>query len=175
MADRNLKKRSDTPAGNFGFHVKIFGVTDADTVELELPVDAVRGLGDGRTSTIRHRPNGFSATTQTPFPGLSVPDAVTLEGSWLYDMGDLRKLQSWRDQVKGKLLPGAIGGIYRDITIHPTADNEFQNTVITGDGTLRLSNCIAVRLTVADFDINAPAVSNWSLEVEFEDMSVLGG
>ena len=104
-----------------------------------------------------------------------MPDSVTVEGAWLYDMGDLEKLQEWRDQVKGKLIPEQIGGSYRDITIHPTAGNEFQNTVFTGSGIITLTNCLATRLSVADFDINAPAVSNWSLEIEFEDMKVVVG
>lgn len=165
------QKRSSTPVGNFSFEVLISGVTDE--VNLALPVDAVRGLGDGRTSVIRHRPNGFSSTTQTPYPGLSVPDAATLEGSWFYDAGDLKKLQEWRDQVKGQIKVDSISGVYRDITIHPTIDNEDMNVVAAGSAHFRLMNCIAVRLTVADFDINAPAVSNWSLEIEFEDLKVL--
>jgi len=168
--DRNLTKRSDTPAGNFSFKVSIQGA-DSDDVILELAVDAVRGLGDGRTSVIRHRPNGFSSTTQIPYPGISTPDAVTLEGSWFYDMKDLEALQEWRRQVKGENVR-SFNGPYRDIVIHPTTANELQNTVTTGSKKIKLFNCIAVRLSVADFDVNAPAVSNWSLEVEFEDMEI---
>lgn len=173
MAD--LKQRSLTPVGNFSFVVRILGAGDEGNIDLNLPVDAVRGVGDGRTSVIRHRPNGFSATTQTPFPGLSVPDSVTLEGSWLYDMADLKKLQEWRDQVKGKLQVAQIGGIYRDITVHPIIRDENQSQVGEQSTFMRLTNCIATRLSIADFDVNSPQVSNWQLEVEFEDLTVLGG
>jgi hypothetical protein len=176
MADRDFTKRSEIPVGNFAFEVKIIGVSEGEEIKLELPVDAVRGLGDGRTSVIRHRSNGFSADTQTPYPGISTPDDVTLEGSWLYDMADLKLLQEWRNQVKGALNISAFGGIYRDVTIHPQAINDDLNVVEdfpSASSHIKLINAIATRLTVADFDINAPAVSSWSLELAFEDMVIL--
>lgn len=172
MAD--LKDRITTPAGNFHFDVKILapGASEEDII-LELPAIAVRGLGDGRTNVIRHRPNAFSAATRTPFPGLSVPDGpLTIDGHWLYDMGDIKKLQLWRDQVKGNADVG-ITGIYRDILVLPVIKNESYG-LLHSDGAFRFKNCLAVKLSISDQDVNAPAISNWSLEVEFEDMIATG-
>lgn len=173
MPDRDLNTRTDTPVGNFAFEVKINGLSGE--LPLELGVDAVRGLGDARTGVIRHRTSGVSATTQTPYPGLSTPDSVTLEGSWFYDMNDIERLDGWRKQVKGDIIPSAIEGIYRDVTIHLTVDNEMLVDIFTGGKVIKLLNAIAVRFSFSDFDINSPAFSSWSLELEYEEMQILGG
>lgn len=168
----NLSKRSGTAVGNFNFEVQIATLSGVKHPDLKLPVDRISGLGDGRTNVMRHRVGGTSAAVTKPFPGISTADAVTFEGAYLYDAEDLKALLDWREQVKGKLAVEHMG-YYRNITITPTSDDATATgiTKING-GIITLQNCIATRLTFSDFDINAPAVSTWSLEIEFEDMTI---
>lgn len=164
-----LKKRSATPAGNFEFEVQVLDLSG--TMALELPVNAVRGLGDGRTNVIRHRANPFGAATQTPYPGLSVPDNVTLEGHWFYDAGDVKLLKDWRDQCIGKAVVSPLG-YFRDVQVLPNPAKEDGTLLGLASASYKLINCVAVNLRIDDFDINNPRVSFWQLELAFEDMLV---
>lgn len=171
----DAKKRSGTGVGNFNFNVRIYEQNGGENPVLTLPADAVRGLGDGRTTVMRHRMSQVGWSTLTPYPGLSTPDAVTIEGSFLFDFADLKNLQDWRDQAKGKIGgPDVVAGYFRSISVMPASldtDADGVQSEILG-GEIRLVNAIPVRLSFSDFDINSPAIMSWSLEVEYEDMIV---
>ena len=173
-AERN-KSRSTTGVANFNFLVEIYptGGAEGELPKLSLPVDAVRGLSDGRTTSIRHRINSTSSAVTTPYPGISTPDPVTLEGSFLFDMEDLIALQMWRKEVKGQKVVnpgGLIAGYFRNIKVTPVSANPDGDTNPILAGSFKLKNAWAARLSISDFDINSPAICNWSLEIEYEDM-----
>jgi hypothetical protein len=175
MSEINKSKRSGNAVGNFNFKVEIISATGEAGPQLVLPVDAVRGLGDAKTNVIRYRSGGLANVTSRPYPGLSPnPPPCTIEGTYLFDLGDIKELAAWRDQVKGKVLSDGIS-YFRDIMVVPdSADFDSLGVAvpeIVGTSII-LRNCICVALNLADFDINSPAVSSWSMEIEYEEMEI---
>jgi hypothetical protein len=176
------KKRSTNAVGNYKFHVTMFttgvdGGAGKQTPVLDLPVDAVRSLGDSRTNIMRHRVHPESEAVTTPYPGISTAEAITLEGTFLFELDDVIKLQQWRQQARGVSdlgleVPGEINGYLRDIIAvpySPTVDSDGgESEVLAGE--FKLINCVPVKLSISDLDHNAAAVCNWSLEIEYEQM-----
>jgi len=165
------KSRSTSAVGNFNFSVKIYSIGSESPV-LTLPADSIKGIGDARTTVMRHRVNPQGWAVTTPYSGISTPEPVTIEGSYLFDAADIISLQEWHQQAQGKVhVAGteAIAGYYREIVVMPTSEDS--SGVIVGSS-IKLLNCMPVRVSIADFDLNAPAISNWSIEIEFEDMIV---
>lgn len=173
MAELNTSQRTKKPIASHSFELKILGV-DGD-LPLVYAVDAVRGLGTAKTNIIRFRNGAISDTTTTPYSGISTPDPVTLEGVVSFDMADLKELETWADQVKGKATSAFVGGEYRDVTIEAVVRNKWAQTIsgVTGAGKLKLTNCLLTGLSVSDFDINASEVSTYTLTLEYQEMEVL--
>lgn len=169
------KYYSGGPIGNFHFHVAIYDAL-SQKIDLALPVDAVRGLNSGNTNMIWHRNNGFSSTHLTPHAGLTTTDPVTIEGTCLYFMEDAKRLKEWHDQVTGKINVASIGGEYRDIVITPGKRDEFGASVPAETDEqpvkIRLVNCVISKLSISDFDANAPGFLTWSVEIRYERQEV---
>jgi len=143
-------------------------------------IDAVRGRGRSKTNVIRHRSSGLSDSSKTPFPGLSEAGNITLEGIYLADLNDLRLLQNWDSQCKGRAPILSLGGYRREITVkHIARAAETQTDFISLNQDLPITkqevyrNCMCVALMLGDLDGQNANFATWTLEIAYEEMEIL--
>lgn len=143
-------------------------------------IDAVRGRGRAKTNMIYHRSSGLSDASKTPYPGLSQAGNITLEGIYLADLNDLRKIQAWDNECKGRTVPSFTGGYRRELTVkHLARASEEQIDFISSDEELPVTkqevyrNCIVVGFMLGDLDGQSANMATWTLEIAYEEMEVL--
>lgn len=176
----NPSKKSQRALASHDFIVSIDRLLGpGETQSLVMGVDAVKGLSDAKTNVIYHRANGLESTVLTPFPGLSKAENITLEGIYLADMADLKALQDWHDEVKGKKLV-SLGDYKRIITIKHLARDLDGNDLLKDNKEISVKRKFVVKdafitkLSVGDLDANSPNFATWSIEIAFSDMEIQG-
>jgi hypothetical protein len=129
---------------------------------------------------IRHRSSGISDASKTPYPGLSEAGNITLEGIYLADLSDLKALQNWDDQCKGRAAILSLGGYRREVTIkHLARASEEQVDYLSLNQELPVTrqevyrNCMVVAMNLGDLDGQSSNMATWTLEIAFEEMEVL--
>ena len=185
----NVNARSTTVVGNFSFDVKIYsagGTGGIGELVLELPANAARGFGTPASNIMRHRTSGDGKAITTPYNGIGTASTGTLEGHFLFNANDVKLLVDWANLATGgggfgglggdanSLLGRGLNGHVMDIVIIPFSDAPSEEDRVAG-AAYKATNVIPVKLSLGDFDVNSPAIQNWSLEVEYEDWVIVEG
>ena len=171
------KNKHEHALGNFDFVVSISTPSGLGE-ELFMGVDAVKGLNDATTNVIWYRESGVGNTTKTPYAGLSQMSAVTIEGVYMADLADLKKLQDWHKECKGEKAGGSLNGYRRHITITHTdrgigSADLFEQASLPKKRQIVLRDCICTKLSLGDLDSNNQAFAMWTIEVMPKDLEVV--